>query len=108
MNKPTQGTWKVHRPSIGEDQNWHVTDDGDTFVAHVYGFNHSVDEQSRANAHLISAAPDLLKFAEQFMAELEANNISTSRHAAYKSYDAMGMLRILARAAITKAKGEQL
>lgn len=57
----TPGPWRVLRPSSGIDHNWHVTDETDTFVAHVFGFSHSVDEQSRVNAILISAAPDLLE-----------------------------------------------
>lgn len=56
----TPGPWRVLRPSSGIDYNWHVTDEMDTFVAHVFGFSHAVDEQSRINARLIAAAPDLL------------------------------------------------
>ncbi len=32
----------VSRPSGGIDNNWHVTDDGDTCVAHCYGFDHDI------------------------------------------------------------------
>ena len=35
-------TYKVLRPRAGVDMNWHVTDDGDTMVAHCYGFNHDI------------------------------------------------------------------
>lgn len=60
----TPGPWRVLRPSSGVDHNWHVTDEMDTFVAHVFGFSHAVDEQSRINACLIAAAPDLLDALE--------------------------------------------
>ncbi len=69
----TSGPWRVLQPSIGVDANWHVTDESDTFVAHVYGFAHAVDEQSRINATLISAAPDLLAAAETAIAYLRQN-----------------------------------
>lgn len=62
--KHTPGPWRVLRPSTGIDYNWHVTDEMDTFVAHVFGFSHAVDEQSRINASLIAAAPDLLDALE--------------------------------------------
>lgn len=62
--KHTPGPWRVLRPSKGIDYNWHVTDETDTFVAHVFGFSHAVDEQSRINATLIAAAPDLLDALE--------------------------------------------
>ena len=67
----TPAPWKLRKPSTGIDNNWHITDEGDTFVAHVYGFNHAVDEQSRINAQLISAAPDLLE-ALQFVVDRNA------------------------------------
>ncbi|MBS0229360.1 MAG: hypothetical protein JSS23_11765 [Proteobacteria bacterium] len=57
--KHTLGPWRMLPPSIGVDANWHVTDSGDTFVAHVFGFNHSVDEKSKANARMIAASPAL-------------------------------------------------
>ena len=55
MNKSnhTELPWILLPPSSGVDANWHITDKGDTFVAHVFGFNHAVDEQSKANAALI-------------------------------------------------------
>lgn len=63
--KHTQGPWRMLPPSTGVDANWHVTDSDDTFVAHVYGFSHSVDEASKANARLIAAAPDLLEALQE-------------------------------------------
>lgn len=53
--KHTQDTLIVLPPSAGVDANWHVTDKGDTFVAHVFGFGHAVDAQSEANARRIAA-----------------------------------------------------
>ncbi len=35
-------SFRVLRPSKGLDNNWHVTDDGDTMVAHCYGFEHDI------------------------------------------------------------------
>lgn len=51
----TQDTLIVLPPSVGVDANWHVTDKGDTFVAHVFGFGHAVDKQSEINARRIAA-----------------------------------------------------
>lgn len=57
----TPGPWRLLPPSVGVDANWHVTDAGDTFVAHVFGFAHGVTEQSRINAALIASAPELFE-----------------------------------------------
>lgn len=89
----TPGPWRVLRPSSGIDYNWHVTDEMDTFVAHVFGFSHAVDEQSRINASLIAAAPDLLD------ALIELNSVSARGFL----YD--DPARVKARAAIAKATG---
>lgn len=65
MKMYTPGPWRVLKPkTMPPDNNWHVTDEADTFVAHVFGFSHSVNEQSRINALLIAAAPDLLEACE--------------------------------------------
>jgi hypothetical protein len=75
--KFTKDRWVVLPPSAGIDANWHVTDTSDTFVAHVYGFDHSVDEQSFYNAHLIAQAPKLFEFICQFIyASNDFNNVS--------------------------------
>lgn len=55
----TSQYWRVLYPSVGIDACWHVTDFGDTFVAHVRGFNHAVNEQSKRNAKFIAAAPTI-------------------------------------------------
>ena len=93
--KFTEGPWRVLPPSVGVDLNWHVTDNGDTFVAHVYGFGHSVDEQSKINAHLIAAAPDLYEALTQ-----AGDYIS--------SLDFIGDENVVAAitAALAKARGE--
>lgn len=93
--KHTPGPWRVLRPGPGIDYNWHVTDEMDTFVAHVFGFSHAVDEQSRINASLIAAAPDLLD------ALIELNSVSARGFL----YD--DPARVKARAAIAKATGSQ-
>lgn len=34
--------FQAHPPSDGIDANWHVTDEGDTCVAHCFGFAHGI------------------------------------------------------------------
>ena len=92
MSGHTPGPWRVLPPSVGIDANWHVTDEMDTFVAHVYGFAHSVDEKSKINARLISAAPDLLEALERM---IRIGDVSVSLNDAFRQ----------ARAAIAKARG---
>ncbi|MDE1907619.1 MAG: hypothetical protein KGH75_14330, partial [Rhodospirillales bacterium] len=76
---------------------WHVTDAGDTFVAHVFGFAHSVDEQSRINARLIASAPELLDALRDVLRIAKAASIGVTGNAP----------RIArAKAAISKATGE--
>lgn len=36
--------FRVVIPSKGIDNNWHVTNSCDTYVAHCYGFGHSINE----------------------------------------------------------------
>ena len=96
--KHTSAPWIVLKPSTGVDNNWHVTDANDTFVAHVYGFGHAVDEQSRINARLIAAAPELLEVL-QFVVD---------RHAPAVADLLFGEGWVeTARAAIAKATGEK-
>lgn len=97
--KHTPGPWQVVRPSVGVDANWHVTDKDDTFVAHVYGFGHAVDEKSLNNARLIAAAPDLLG------ALIEIYNLRELGKKADESYPLV--VESLARKAIDLATGEQ-
>ena len=35
-------TWRALSPSSGVDNNWHVTNESDTTVAHCYGFAHDI------------------------------------------------------------------
>ena len=35
--------FQVLPPSIGIDANWHVTGNGDTCVAHCFGFGHDIE-----------------------------------------------------------------
>lgn len=108
MSNLTQGNWKARSRYMEAGTQWSVIDKENRSVANIMTADVSDEDQLRLNANLIAAAPDLLKFAEHFMAELEDNNITTSRRAAHQFYDAMTILRVLATAAITKAKGEQL
>ena len=50
MTSFTNTKWSLLPPSVGVDYNWHITDDGDTCVLHAYGFNHAVDDDSKALA----------------------------------------------------------
>lgn len=52
---PEDHKYRVLRPSQGVDANWHITDDGDTHVAHCFGFDHAVDEYSEKFARRIAA-----------------------------------------------------
>ena len=50
MTSFTNTKWGLLPPSSGVDNNWHITDDGDTCVLHAYGFHHAVDDDSKALA----------------------------------------------------------
>jgi hypothetical protein len=50
-------------PSQGVDNNWHVTDDSDTMVAHCYGFAHSIADGEEL-AHRIVACLNACKGIE--------------------------------------------
>lgn len=50
MTSYTNTKWVLLPPSSGVDNNWHITDDGDTCVLHAYGFHHAVDDYSKALA----------------------------------------------------------
>ena len=89
--KHTPGPWRLLPPTNGIDRNWRVTDSGDTFVAHVFGFNHAVDEQSKINARLIAAAPELLEACK----------------AAAKQFDEKSPVGRILSDAIAKAEGNK-
>lgn len=53
-------SFRVLPPSRGRDENWHVTDEGDTMVAHCYGFGHQVKDGEQL-ARRISACLNFCK-----------------------------------------------
>lgn len=67
------GPYKLLPPSQGVDLNWHITDEADTFVAHVYGFNHAVDEQSKIQAQLLCSSLELYEALEATTTALKAD-----------------------------------
>jgi hypothetical protein len=109
MSKHTTGPWKVLRPTGdigGQDHNWHVTDAEDTFVAHVFGFNHAIDDQSEANARLIAAAPQMLEALEACAAYwYYKRSPSIPEQSELISLGAEQAQRLI-KAAIVAAKGE--
>jgi hypothetical protein len=110
--KHTSAPWIVLKPSTGVDNNWHVTDANDTFVAHVYGFGHAVDEQSRINARLIAAAPDLLEALQGIFAANATEGAPKSSHTGHRPSSREWQLAQMlaykkAAAAIAKATGEK-
>lgn len=44
MDRFRDHSFRVVMPSVGGDDNWHVTDDGDTCVAHCFGFARNLEE----------------------------------------------------------------
>lgn len=108
MSKHTPGPWKVLRPTGdigGQDHNWHVTDAEDTFVAHVFGFNHAIDDQSEANARLIAAAPQMLEALEACADYWHIKHNPGDEHGELLSLSAERAQRLI-RVALAAAKGE--
>ena len=97
--KHTPGPWRLLRPTVGVDANWHVADSGDTFVAHVFGFAHSTDEQARVNARLIAAAPELLEALHGLLQD--------TQHKEHDCGDTEWCPVIRAKRAIALATGEE-
>jgi hypothetical protein len=90
----TQGPWTVVH-------EYNVEDGKKRVVASCGGYQNNfavekVHEENRANARLVSAAPDLLALAEEVAKEYEDS-------ADWK--DAIGKLQRMANSAIAKAKG---
>lgn len=108
MSNLTQGNWKARSRYMESGTDWSVIDNQNRRIASVNASDLSDADELRVNANLLSAAPDLLKFAEFFLAEVEAHNITNSKRAACNNYNARDILTLLAKAAVTKAKGEQL
>lgn len=89
MNKHTQGDWKIHE-FISD--NIHRINSHGICICDVY--NSGNDDFAIANAHLISAAPDMLEALTQVLHDLDCmGKISDSAE-------------IKSRAAIAKATGD--
>jgi hypothetical protein len=95
--KHTPGPWRVQDNTIGTNEVGHQlrVDSNDGAVADC-GRSPHVDEQSRANARLIAAAPTLLKAVKLALMELE--RISYQKRADQKIID-------LLNKAVAKATG---
>ena len=119
----TGGVWRLLPPSQFIDNNWHVTDDADTFVAHVFGFNHATDNQAKTNAAFIAEAGTVAnetglmprEMAEQRAELLEAlryveNKItvleSIESEISPKAWYELRKVAISSRKAIARATGE--
>jgi len=103
--KYTPGPWSVRSTGFGEYQISAPASDGgdDWSVGMAFGAAgfHEIDGEveSRANAHLIAAAPDLLKCLKELREELRLIRMKDTGAV----YDVT--CRILADAAIEKAEG---
>lgn len=88
-NKHTPGPW--YAESGHEQQNgqlyWQVTDGNDAIMQNQFCWCHGSQE---ANARIIAAAPDLLEALDRAVAEFDSNTD----------------WRMVARAAIAKARGQ--
>lgn len=87
-NTHTQGPWTVSKPS------------GNYIEAPTGGIAALTYGASKADAHLIAAAPDLLEALRQILEDAE---IDCDTEAA--ALAALAEIRVTARAAIAKAKG---
>ena len=100
----TPGPWVVETTS---GMNIYITQPQDMpnrtpgFYAEVRRFTSSVDAV-KANARLIAAAPDLLEALEKIAVLYEKDIDADNYEQAANAYE----MRCIARAAITKAKGE--
>ena len=75
----TVGPWRLLQPSP-IDKNWKVTGPSDSFALHSFGFDHAVDEQSKANAQFVATANPAAIL--ELCAELRAwRNASVAHHA---------------------------
>lgn len=90
-SKWTPGPWRIGGDD--RDEYWSVVVPGGDIIDML------ADDQGRANARLISAAPDLAEVAEELI-RIDANLTGQDRD------DAMEDLIIAARAALSRAKGE--
>lgn len=97
MNKHTPGPWRLHRHHKPISNQWIfqvVTDEEyGEIVAGTCTNPQRPEEVREANAHLISAAPDLLEALSEVVEWLELG-------------DHAGPMHSKARTAISKARGE--
>lgn len=93
--RPTPGPWKFGH--VGTDALWIGPDYNKLPVAHVDHDMEYARENSRANARLIAAAPDLLAAAERAL-----NYITNTEGEMGETLESGDMLR----AAIAKARGD--
>ena len=89
MSNLTQGNWKARSIYMESGTNWSVVDNHNRCIASINTVAMSDEDELRVNANLLSAAPDLLKFAEFFLAEIDAHNITNSKRAACNQYNAI-------------------
>lgn len=70
--KPTPGPWTVEGPVVSsKSPSRHVLSKGFGYPAHAFGGS---EAEVEANAHLIAAAPDLLKQLEQVLSSIESGD----------------------------------
>ena len=107
----TEGPWTAreshNKPGRYEIRPTHPTP-GYSFgyapLAYVHGDLRVTCGDGKANALLISAAPELLEFAHQYVEHFRKFNIT---NAGSSVVDATGFLHELAKAAIAKATGHE-
>lgn len=64
--------WRALPPSVGADNQWHVTDAKDSMVIRFYGFNADPkDEDCEAYARFVAAAPEMLEVFLDFAAQAQ-------------------------------------
>lgn len=76
MSEHTPGPWKLHRTS-NRQEIW----DKDAVVIAVVPIYHAIPRGSKANAHLIAAAPDLLAALKEMVGA--AQYFSSDGHEGY-------------------------
>lgn len=62
MNSYTPGPWKVNQDSFYSD--FRISSDDNSDIARVHN---EVDEETKANAHIISFAPEMYEAIERFI-----------------------------------------
>jgi len=98
MNKHTSTPWDINWGTAHDGESHHIVDNkdfGDLSIIAMVKFHDDNEGETRANAHLIAAAPDLLAACEWC-----ANWTDT-----YADANVLPVVKAL-KAAIAKAKGE--